>query len=341
MSLHQTFTKSKEFDGPLIMDGGMATELQSTHGKNLSTDLYSSEYLYKDPNAIRNVHLSYFRAGADICLTCSYQAWVAGFIKNGFSEDQAKELMLRSIQLASEARDTFWSEYLSNNDSINNNSKKRIKPLIALSIGPYGATLANGSEYTGDYGTISDEELREFHESRLRVYRSEFSRVDFIAFETVPSLHEAKIICQVLSNMEKDESLPPCWISFSCKDGTRISHGELIVKCVEAICSSKANSLVFGIGVNCTNPKFIAQLIQKIRQTLDLFNDNKWVLCYPNGGNEWDPVTNDWDINSGVSADVFAEYARKWVKNDSKVAVGGCCKTTPEYIEKIRNQIFE
>ncbi|CAG8553996.1 7266_t:CDS:2 [Ambispora leptoticha] len=311
MSSHHTFMKL-ELNVPLIMDGGMATELQSTHGKTISTHLYSSEYLYKDPNAIRTVHLSYLRAGADICLTCSYQAWVAGFIKIGFSEDQAKGLMIRSIQLAIEARDTFWSEYLANNDDVND-TKKRIKPLIALSIGPYGATLANGSEYTGDYGTTSDEELAEFHESRLRVYQSEFSRIDFIAFETVPSLREAKVICQVLSNMGEDELLPPCWISFSCKDETRVSHGESIRECVEAICGNKANSLVFGIGVNCTHPKFIAQLMQNFRQTMDSFNDKKWVICYPNAGNEVDPVAKDWDSNNG---------------------------TTPEFIEKIRNKIL-
>ena len=142
----------------LVIDGALATELER-RGYDLRDKLWSAKILLEQPEAIQQLHYDYFKAGADCAITASYQATVEGFAQRGLSESESLALMQKSVFLAQEARDEFWTEEA--------NRVGRAKPFIAASIGPYGAFLANGEEYIGNYG-LTEKELMDFHRPRMK-----------------------------------------------------------------------------------------------------------------------------------------------------------------------------
>ena len=169
-------------DAPVVLDGAMASELER-RGCDLNDALWSAKLLIEQPDLIRQVHLDYFLAGADVATTSSYQATFEAFGQRGYSVEESADLMRRSITLACEARDAFWADTA--------NRQGRHKPLVAASVGPYGAMLANGSEYTG-YQGVSRDDLARFHAPRLRVLAC--AGADLLACETLPCLDEALAI---------------------------------------------------------------------------------------------------------------------------------------------------
>src|ERR1051326_1971127 len=164
----------------LVIDGALATELER-RGYDLKDDLWSAKILLEQPEAIQQLHFDYFMAGADCAITASYQATVEGFMKRGLSEKEAINLIQKSVKLAIAARDEFWSDEM--------NRKGRSKPFIAASVGPYGAFLANGEEYIGNYG-LSEKDLMDFHRPRVKALME--AGADMLACETIPSLVEAQ-----------------------------------------------------------------------------------------------------------------------------------------------------
>ena len=189
----------------VLLDGGLATELQR-RGHDLNHALWSARLLVAEPDAIRDVHRSYLAQGADCLISASYQASIPGLIREGLSEQKADQLLRKSVAIAREVRDEFVLQQDSENSAA-------IRPLVAASVGPYGAYLANGSEYVGDYG-ISQDELRAFHQTRWDILND--TGADLLACETIPSLQEAEVLRALI-----DES-PDCyaWISFSCSKST-------------------------------------------------------------------------------------------------------------------------
>ncbi len=143
----------------LIVDGALATELER-RGADLHDPLWSAKCLLERPDLIREVHLDYLKAGADIVTTATYQATFEGFGGRGIGYEGAARSMRDAVALAIAARDEFWSEPLRRDE--------RLWPLVAASVGPYGAMLADGSEYRGRY-SIDDRGLAEFHRPRLEV----------------------------------------------------------------------------------------------------------------------------------------------------------------------------
>lgn len=189
----------------MILDGALATELES-HGCDLDDPLWSARVLLENPEVIYQVHSDYFRAGADCAITASYQATVEGFALRGIQEKEALDLIRKTVLLARKARDEFWKEEY---------QTIRPKPLVAASVGPYGAYLADGSEYVGNYG-VSDETLAAFHRSRISALVE--AGADILAFETIPSLQEAKVLHSLL----KDYPEVYAWLSFSLKMKKRL-----------------------------------------------------------------------------------------------------------------------
>ncbi|KAF7732171.1 hypothetical protein EC973_006426 [Apophysomyces ossiformis] len=303
------------FQTPLILDGGFATELENSFHKDLSGKLWSAKCLDEDPYAIKAVHRMYFEAGADIATTCSYQASVKGFLDAGYSYAKAIELMRRSVQLAREARDEFG------------------RGLVALSIGCYGAVLANGAEYTGDYGeNVGPKELLQFHKERLAVFLQE-PGIDFVLFETIPSLAEAKAIRDLVADSALP--LPPLAISFSCQSNDQIADGTPL-DTVLALFDSLEQ--VFAVGVNCTKIRLIPSLLSNVAKHATL--SGKTLLCYPDGGAEWDAVARSWKEESKLSSEAFARTVDKDIKPFGKnVIVGGCCGTGPAHIQCLRRLI--
>jgi homocysteine S-methyltransferase len=292
----------------IVLDGAMATELER-RGCDLNDPLWSARVLVDAPQLIRAVHADYFAAGADLAISASYQATFEGFARRGIDSPAAAELMRLSVRLAAEARDAFWADP--------SRRAARPRPLVAASVGPYGAMLHDGSEYRGDYG-LSVEALMAFHRPRLRVLAD--AGADLLACETIPCLAEAVALVRLL------DELPACWawISFSARDEAHTSHGEPLAECAALL---DAHPRVVAVGVNCTAPRSIPGLIERIAA-----NTGKPVVVYPNSGEVYDAATGDWRGTS--EPDVFGAQARAWHAAGARL-IGGCCRTGPAQIAEL------
>ncbi|MDN5707987.1 MAG: homocysteine S-methyltransferase [Planococcus sp. (in: firmicutes)] len=294
----------------LIVDGAMATELEH-YGCNLNDSLWSAKILMENPELIKKVHADYFQAGADCAITASYQATIEGYQERGLTESQAIALITKSVELATQARDEFWDEAA--------NQSGRPKPLVAASVGPYGAFLSDGSEYRGGYA-IGEEQLAAFHRERIRVLVE--AGADLLACETLPCLTEAKAIVSVLEEFPQVSA----WFTFSAKDEFHISDGERIADCAKWL---EQQPQVAAIGINCTAPQFIESLIQEVKSA-----SSKPVIVYPNSGATYDPVSKTW--SEEPSAGAFSANSKAWHKAGADI-IGGCCSTTPGDIAAIAN----
>jgi homocysteine S-methyltransferase len=294
--------------GFVILDGALATELEA-RGANLNHSLWSAKLLKEDPSLIKAVHLDYLMAGANVITTASYQASFIGFEQQGYTKEEAASLIKLSVELAVDARTSFL---------LNSGYKKNYLPMIAASLGPYGAAMADGSEY-GGYTGVSVAALAAFHGDRLALVLS--TQADILAFETIPCLDEASAIKQLLQQYSSTKA----WVSFSCKDGVHLNSGELFEDAVQLLTDSDE---IVGIGVNCTAPQYIESLV-KIAAPLT----HKTILVYPNKGEIYNAVTKKWEPAAGLSQ-AFMEYAKTWLNAGAK-AIGGCCRTGPPDIQQL------
>jgi homocysteine S-methyltransferase len=298
--------------GFIILDGALATELE-VRGADLNHALWSAKLLKENPALIKEVHIDYLKTGANIIATASYQASFIGFEKQGYTKDEAIHYLQLSVDLAVQARNEFL-------DSQNKTSL--LSPLVAASLGPYGAALADGSEYTG-YQNVSIEQLMDFHKERLALIQQ--TDADIIAFETIPCIEEAIAI----KNLLADQPNKKAWVSFSCKDEKYLCSGELFEDAVKVLNESKE---IIGIGVNCTPPQYIESLI-KIAQPIT----DKIIMVYPNKGETYNPVKKVWEPLSGCT-NHFITDAKLWLTAGAK-AIGGCCRTGPLEIQQLEKLI--
>ncbi|MHA6164947.1 homocysteine S-methyltransferase [Bacillus mojavensis] len=292
----------------IVLDGAMATELERK-GCDLNDSLWSAKILMEQPELIKQVHADYFAAGADCAITASYQSTFEGFAARGLSEAEARRLIQMSVSIATEARDEFWAQ--------KENRLNRPKPIVAASVGPYGAYLADGSEYRGNYG-ISEEELAEFHRPRMKALID--AGADVLACETIPCLTEAKAIVSLLKEFPDTYA----WFSFSAKDGLHISDGTPAADCASWL---DQHSQAAAVGINCTPLQYISSLIAELKK-----NTSKPIIVYPNSGEQYDPDTKTW--NGAACGEPYGQSARIWFENGAKL-IGGCCRTKPEDIKEI------
>lgn len=289
----------------LVIDGALATELER-RGCDLNDDLWSAKILLEQPEVIKQVHFDYFKAGADCAITASYQASIEGFAKRGLSEKEAIALIQKSVRLAIEARDEFWVD--------TSNRAGRSKPFVAASVGPYGAFLADGSEYRGNYG-LTEKDLMGFHRPRMKALID--AGADMLACETIPCLIEARAIVKLLKEFPDITA----WISFTARDEEHISEGQVFADCVKEL---ENNPQISAIGINCTSPKYISSLINGAMNVTE-----KPILVYPNSGETYNATKNDWSGDPVFNS--FGEEAREWYDAGARL-IGGCCRTTPDDI---------
>lgn len=301
------FESALERDAPMILDGGLATQLEA-QGCDIGNALWSASLLQTKPDQIVMATKAYLAAGAECVATASYQASREGFATQGLTAAAADALMLLSVELSQRARDEFLRE----------NPGCDFVPLVAASLGPYGAMLHDGSEYKGDYG-VSAEVLREFHESRLRLFDS--SGADVLALETIPSRLEAEVLVELLA-----ASATPAWISFSCRDGAHVVDGTPIEDVVEMFA---AHPTVVAVGINCTPPQFASELVRRVCSAAP----GKAVMAYPNSGETYHVEDNSW--SGTVTPGDCAAAALTWVDAGANI-VGGCCRMGPEHIRAMR-----
>ncbi|GMP90950.1 hypothetical protein CsSME_00041859 [Camellia sinensis var. sinensis] len=306
-----------------IIDGGLATELER-HGADLNDPLWSAKCLLTSPHLIRRVHLDYLEAGADIIITASYQATIQGFEAKGFSQEESEAMLKRCVEIAREARDIYYENCreLSNDSADDGRVLKHRSILVAASVGSYGAYLADGSEYSGDYGNAMDLEfLKDFHRRRVQILAD--AGADLIAFETVPNKLEAQAYARLL---EEEDIKIPAWFSFNSKDGVHVVSGDSLLECAAI---AEACKKVVAVGINCTPPRFIHDLILTVKK-----GTTKPILIYPNSGESYDADKKEWVQNTGVSDDDFVSCVNTWCDVGASL-VGGCCRTTPNTIRAI------
>ncbi|MFC1796868.1 homocysteine S-methyltransferase [Pseudomonadota bacterium] len=296
--------------GFVMLDGALATELEN-RGADLDDDLWSAKVLIEAPEMINEVSYAYLLAGADIIATATYQASFEGFEKAGIDRSHAASLMQLSVDLAVLARETFWSS--------GENRRSRLKPLVAASIGPYGACLADGSEYHGNYG-LSRQELIDFHRPRLAELAH--SDADILAFETIPSMLEAEALIELLQEFPASKAC----LSFSCRSESQVCHGEPFADCAALADQSEQ---IIAVGINCSAPVYVAALLDSAKSV------RTPLMAYPNSGETWIASEHRW---SGDACDSLA--ATRWYEAGARL-IGGCCRTCPDDIRRMRAELVE
>lgn len=286
--------------GPLILDGGMSNELEA-QGHDLSGALWSARLLRDDPDAIAAVHRAYYAAGAQIAITAGYQATYDGFARLGISRTETTALLRRSVSLAREAAVAAQAE----------SGGTR---WVAASVGPYGAMLADGSEYRGDYG-LTVAELTRFHRPRLEALAE--AAPDVFAVETIPDLREAEAVLTALDGLGI-----PAWLSYSIR-GTTTSAGQPLT---EAFALARSSDAVVATGVNCA-PAADAAAALALNTALP-------GVVYPNGGGTWDPESRSW---LGAQ-DEIADLAPTWLRAGAAL-LGGCCRVGPAEIKELADRV--
>ncbi len=295
----------------LVLDGGLATELE-WRGFDLSDELWSARVLVDRAEAIARVHYDYFCAGADVAITATYQATPQGFARRGIHPWAVERLFHQAVRLADDARQACRRH-------LPKGEEKTL--LVAAGIGPYGAFLADGSEYRGRYG-LSQQQLMDFHRPRLELLVQ--AGPDCLAFETIPDRVEVEALLALLDEYPGQEA----WLSFSTRDEARLADGTPIEVVTELIATHPS---VVAVGVNCLPPQRVLPLLQRMRRVTDLP-----LVVYPNSGEEWDATRRCW-CRPASEID-FGELAAAWYAAGARL-IGGCCRTRPADVARMRRAL--
>lgn len=293
----------------LIIDGGFSSQVTKHVGELEKNPLWCAKYLWSDPQAVINTHYDYAAAGADIITTDTYQAYIDGFQTHlGLTREESTELIKKAVNYAREA--------------ISKLPEGR-RVMIAGSVGPYGASLQDGSEYKGNYmDYMTKEKLIDWHRPRMKALVE--AGVDFLAMETVPGLEEGEALVTLLKEFPNQKA----WLSFSCKDGNHISHGEEFSKTVVHCWKQNPDQLV-AVGTNCVHPMYITSLLKSVRAE----NQDIPLIVYPNSGETWQAGVGWVGKESCVP---LITYLPEWLSLGVRY-IGGCCQTTADDIRKYRN----
>ncbi len=291
----------------LLLDGAMATELEN-RGCDLTDSLWSAKLLTENPELISQVHYDYFRAGAQCTITASYQASLPGFAARGISAADAQALIRLSVTLAADARHRYLLE-----------NPQAGPLLIAGSVGPYGAFLADGSEYRGDYH-CTPQQYQEFHRPRIAALLE--AGADLLACETLPSFAEIQALAELLTAFPRARA----WFSFTLRDAQHLSDGTPLR---EVIAFIEAYPQVVAVGINCIA---LAETTAALRylQTLTPLP----LVVYPNSGEQYDAVSKHWH-SAGENCASLADYLPDWLAAGARL-IGGCCRTTPADIAALK-----
>lgn len=283
---------SRPSDRPVVLDGGLSNALED-RGHDLSDALWSARLLRDAPAEIAAVHRSYYQAGAMVATTASYQASVVGFERAGVDRHEAERLITSSVRIARDVRDEFPGR------------------LIAASVGPYGAMLADGSEYRGRYGR-SVRELTAFHRPRIEVLAA--ARPDVLALETVPDADEAEAMLRAAEGCGV-----PVWLSYTV-EGDRTRAGQPLA---EAFAVAAGRPGVVAVGVNCCDPGDVLHAVRTAVAVTGLP-----AVAYPNSGERWDPAARRWTGTYAFAPDAAPGMALGWRAAGARL-IGGCCRVGP------------
>jgi len=308
-----------------VLDGGFSTQLSTHVGEKIDGDpLWTARFLITEPKAVFATHLDFLRAGADIIETNTYQATINGFVKYlGITEKESFEIIRKAVDYAKDAVNAYSKE-IENNGNIRNR-----KPLIAGSCGPYGASLHDGSEYTGSYCiNVSREFLIDWHRPRIRALLEK--GVDLLAIETIPCVREAEAVIDLLKEFPDSRA----WLSFSCRDdGKSLADGsnfqEVAMKCYKNALPGQ----ILAIGVNCIAPQCVTTLLQDINK--DKSNNFIPLVVYPNSGEKY-IVSEGWKKEGETLS--LHNFIDEWLDLGVRY-IGGCCRTYATDVKRIRFRV--
>ena len=280
---------------PLVLDGGLSTALEQL-GADLTGALWTARLLGEDPERLADAHRAYFRAGAKVATTASYQVSVEGLVAAGYDAPAARRLITRSVTIAQEVRDELADTHQG--------------LLVAASVGPYGAFLADGSEYRGRYG-VSSARLREFHGPRLELLAA--AGPDLLAVETIPDADEAEVLVALLDDIDV-----PAWFSYSVR-GTTTNAGQPLTDAYAVLAGSRS---IIAAGVNCSEQTDVLGAVRHAVAVTGLP-----AVAYPNRGGTWNSDTKQWEYGKALDFDLV----ESWVAAGARL-IGGCCGTGPSDI---------
>ncbi len=289
---------------PLVLDGGLATQLER-QGEDLSSALWSAAVLRSHPEAITQAHTAFFAAGAEVATTATYQLTELSLARSGLDVAEFLPLVRTAVHAARVAREDAGAGW------------------VVGSVGPYGASLANGAEYTGDYGLGHGEAavraLREHHRPRLQALLE--AGVDALACETIPTMSEVEALVDELRDMHLDL---PVWVSLTPAPGGRSTRtGEDL---------AQASSLVadlptaYAVGVNCCPPEDVPAALAALAPC----DYGLRAIAYPNSGEVWDATARTWTGQAAWDADALQQWQALGAS-----AIGGCCRVFSEQIAAI------
>ena len=302
-----TFKDYLENNSLLILHGALGTEMEAL-GYDISGKLWSAKYLLEKSEVIQELHETYVAAGADLITTSSYQATLPGLVEAGLTEKAAEQIIALTVRLAKAARDKVWG-------ALDETEKaKRPYPLISGDVGPYAAYLANGSEYSGDYGQITIKELKDFH--RLD------QGVDLLALETIPNRLETQALIELLA-----EEFPEAeaYMSFTVQIPDAISDGTSLAEMAKLV--SQSNQIL-AVGINCSSPLLYNQALAFLK------NAGKALITYPNSGEVYDGDSQTWKPKD-KDALTLVEHSKYWHAHFGVKILGGCCRTRPNDIKAL------
>uniref|UniRef100_A0AAG5CSX4 Protein kinase domain-containing protein n=1 Tax=Anopheles atroparvus TaxID=41427 RepID=A0AAG5CSX4_ANOAO len=318
----------------IVIDGGFSTQLAEHVGAKIDKDpLWVSRYNATNPAAVLETHLDYLKAGADCILTNTYQASIEGYMDYlDLNEDESIKLIKASVELARRARTRYLAEKLEN--------KSHKIPWVVGSIGPYGAHLHDGSEYTGSYADqVPSNRLQKWHRPRINAIVE--AGVDALAIETIPCRMEAEALLELLT---AEHPTVRFWISFQCRDGSTTAHGENFAETAIGLwnrAKELSNPNLLAIGVNCVNPQFALPLLQSVserRAAIVADADRIPLIVYPNSGEQWDASAGCWR-GAGDNLTPLETYIPQWVELGAKF-IGGCCRTNARDIKRMKKTVI-
>jgi homocysteine S-methyltransferase len=279
----------------VLLDGGLATALEDL-GNTFTSELWTGELLKSAPDQIRNAHAAFVEAGAQIIITSTYQVSFPGCLAKGWTHQEVVDALKLSVQLARDAK----------------------APLVAASVGPYGAYLADGSEYRGNY-SVTEQELIDFHKERLEILIA--CKPDYLAIETIPEIREAKVLLNLLKELNNEI---PVWIAFSCKDEAQLCSGESFK---DAAKISKELGAHY-VGINCTSPELVTGLLESAREYGPF-------VVYPNAGRTWNEKLKRLE---GAATKLSDQQIQEWAQCGATI-IGGCCGIGPKDIAQVSKRL--
>ena len=295
-------------NNPVVLDGAMSTPLEKL-GADTNNDLWTAKALIDNEELVYEVHKMYFEAGADLIITDTYQANVQAFEKVGYSEKEARNLIKKAVKIAQKARDDYENRTGKHN-------------YIAGTIGPYGAYLANGSEYRGDY-ELSVEEYQQFHLPRIEELVN--AEVDILAIETQPKLDEVLAILELLKEKYPQQKV---YVSYTLSDDDTISDGTPLPRAIHAL---EDYSQVIAVGINCVKLELVEPALKNMKEITD-----KHLIVYPNSSAVYDPKSTTW--SQPKTSATFEELIPNWYEAGARI-IGGCCTTGPKEIKAVADFI--